>query len=142
MWLLLATPAQAQDYEPKTLPQCHIYFIDGKSICGYADVEDWKLVLKSDAELVHLRNKVRFMEEFQSNQEGQLQSLNRQLDLSAEQAAVLGAENTQLTKDLIALDKKYQDERVKPQWGSTVAWSIAGISTAALAGILLISVVD
>ena len=38
-----------------------------------------------------------------------------------------------LTGDFIALDKKYQDERVKPRIGSPVAWSITA-AVAALAG--------
>lgn len=137
--LLGAIPAWADDYEPKTFPNCHIYLVNGKTVCGYADINDWKLVLKSDAELVFLRNKVRFMEEYQSNLEAQLRSSGRQLELASQQAILLAGETDRLTEELVALDKKYQDERVKPRWGSWLAWSVAGVSTAALAGILLFS---
>lgn len=119
-----------------------MYMADGQSICGYANIEDWKLVLKADAELVLLRSKVRILEQREQQLTVQIQALEDQLDLSARQAGFLGEENARITRELIILDKKYQDERVKPRLGSPLAWSIAGVSTAALVGILLISAVD
>lgn len=114
-----------------------MYSVEGGTVCGYDDVEDWKLVLRSDAELVMLRGKVRVLEESETNLTLQVESLQEQVNLSQQQSAILSSENIRLTKELIALDKKYQEERVKPAWGSTLSWSIAGISTAALLGAII-----
>lgn len=112
------------------------------TVCGYLDIEDWKAVLKADAELVHLREVAKKEVERAANLALQVNSLQSQVATYASSQALLVARTDKLTKDLIALDKKYQDERVKPTWGSPVAWTIAAVSTSILAGVLINSAMD
>jgi hypothetical protein len=106
-------------------------------MCGYTDLEDWKLVLKADAELVSKRALLAKEKERTANLALQVGTLAGQVGKCAGNQEVLTERNSKLTQDLIKKDKLYQNERVKPRWGSPVAWTIAGLSTSVLAGIML-----
>ena len=128
------TPASADEsYEPKVIPKCSIYKVGGQEICGFT-FEEWKEVLRADAELVHVRN---LLEKEKTRTEllrEQIDAFKKQIEEYAKSQALLLERNEKLTADLISLDKKYQDERVKPRLGSPVAWTITAVAVAVLGG--------
>lgn len=120
-----------------------MYIIPGVgTVCGYTDIDDWKTILKVDAELVSNRTLLAKEKERTANLTLQVKTLEGQVGTCEDNQRVLVERSSKLTTDLIALDKKYQNERVKPRWGSPLAWTIAGVSTSILAGIFLKSVLD
>jgi len=94
-------------------------------------------VLKVDAELVHSRVQLRNEGERAAALTIQLTELKGQVGTYADSQSILVQRNGDLTKQLLDLDLKYQKERVKPTWGSPLAWTIAGVSTSLLAGVLI-----
>jgi hypothetical protein len=120
------------------LPNCTVYKIDiGGQVCGFENIDDWKLVLKADADLTDARAKLKNEQAVEADLIKQRDLLNVQLAAYADSQSILIARHNKLTDDLIALDKKYQEERVKPQWGNPIAWTIAAVSTAVLLGVVL-----
>ena len=107
---------------------CRIYSFpaDFNSIC-----------LQADAELVAKRELLAKEKERTANLTLQLGSLQGQVEAYAENQKVLVTRNDKLVIDLIECDRKYQNERVKPRWGSPVAWTIAAVASSVLAGVLL-----
>jgi hypothetical protein len=131
------TSARADEpYEPKVIPKCAIYRVGTIDICGFT-FEEWKKVLEADAELVHVRAELKNEERRSAGLALQVEALQEQVETYAKSQAVLIARNEKLLTDQIALDKKYQDERVKPRLGSPVAWSITTIAVAVLGGFVL-----
>lgn len=135
---LTSTVAFADDvYAPRVVPPCKVYKTSAGDVCGYLDIEDWKTVLRVDAELVHAREQLKIETELVALLTLQLTELKDQTAVYANSQSILVQRNSDLTKQLLDLDLKYQQERVKPSWGSPVAWTIAGVSTSILAGVLL-----
>lgn len=137
-------PAAADEpVRPANFPNCTKYQIAvGGLVCGYENIEDWKLVLRADAELTHVREQLK-------NEEVKDALLHVQLEQAVKEAAarsgaesILKTQNEKLTNDLIALDEKYQKERVKTVWGSPIAWGLAAVSTALLAGFVIHDVIN
>lgn len=112
------------------------------TICGYAVLEDWKAVLEADAELVLRREQAKKEAARADALDLQVKSLQDQVRTYARTQVMLVERTEKLTLDLIALDKKYQNERVRPSWGSPVAWTLAAVSTSLLAGMLLAELTD
>jgi hypothetical protein len=138
-----STPAFAEDvYTPKVVPSCKVYRTAAGEVCGFLDIADWKTVLKVDAEVVHLREQLRIEAERTANLTLQLTELKSQTTVYANSQSILVQRNGDLTKQLLDLDLKYQKERVKPTWGNPLAWTIAGVSTSILAGVLLAGVLN
>lgn len=137
-------PARADDvYQPKNFPTCKVYKVVGiGEVCGFLDIEDWKKVLAADAELVHAREKLKNEESKVLNLAELNKLLHVEVDAYAASQKLLVERNSKLTQDLIDLDKKYQGERVKPRFGSPVAWTIAGVSAAILVGFVSKSLLD
>jgi len=135
--------AHADEYTPFIIPPCTMYTVAGVGpVCGFADIEDWKRILRADAELVTAREQLKNHEAREANLIMQVRFLHDQVDLYAEQQKSLLAQTVKLTDDLIALDKKYQEERVKPRWGGIVAWTAAAVSTSLLVGVLVHAAVN
>ena len=109
-------------------------------VCGYASLDDYKKVLEADSELFYNREELRLERLRTVDLTKQVGFLQGQVDVLTRTQAVLLEADRKLTNDLIVLDKKYQDERVKPRWGTPVAWGVAGVSLAVLAGVLLAGV--
>ncbi|MBW2691046.1 MAG: hypothetical protein JRE57_00250 [Deltaproteobacteria bacterium] len=141
--VLGATPAFAEPkYEAKIIPKCTVYKTVGSGeICGYT-LDEWKGVLVVDAEFVVTKSKLKKELARSAILALQVDLVSGQLEVYASSQKALVAQTDKLTKDLIDLDKKYQDERVKPRWGSPVAWSLAAVSTAVLAGFLVRPLLD
>lgn len=140
--LVLGTTPAFADYEPVHLPQCKLYkTIDGQEVCGYS-LEGWKSALKVDAELVTTKFRLKKETERTGALSQQVTALREQVSVYAESQIVLVDRSNKLTQDIISLDKKYQTERVKPRFGSPVAWTLAAVSTSVLAGFAISSIVD
>jgi hypothetical protein len=144
VFALGATPAFADEptYEPVHLPKCTLYkTADGQEVCGYT-LEQWKGALRVDAELVHCKAELKKEKERSAYLAQQKTALQGQVSVYADSQKTLVDRNNQLTKDLIDLDKKYQYERVKPRWGSPVAWTVAAVATSVLAGFVVHDLID
>ena len=131
------TPAFADPVEPKIIPKCSL----AGDLCGYT-LGEWKLVLKADAELFHLRERLK--KELVRSSQLSVQNIALQGQVTAYKSNqdVLGQRNKELTEQLIELDRKYQNERVKPRWGDPLAWTAAGIATSLLAGFFIKDLLD
>lgn len=106
-------------------------------VCGYTSIDDVKAIYDLDSEVFALRQLVK---------EGEQRSVDLQVkvDALAGQNArlrvaldVVQDRNKDLERRYLELDKKYQDEAAEPRWGSPVAWTIAGLSLAALLGVVV-----
>jgi len=154
VFALGVTPAYADDlepaYTPRIVPQCKIpkgpngkdiTTITGEKVCAFT-LTEWGLVLEADAELYSIR--ILLVEEKKRTAalELQVNSFREQASVYASNQTLLVNRNTQLTNDLIDLDKKYQIERVKPRWGSPLAWTVAAVSTSVLAGFVVDRLID
>lgn len=141
---MTSTQARADDvYQPKNFLPCKVYRLaDGRDVCGFLDIGDWKKVLGADAELEHVRNQLKNEQARSAALAEQKSLMLGELSAFSSSQATLVAHSEKLTRDLIALDKKYQTERVKPRFGSPVAWTIAAVSTAILAGFVISSALD
>lgn len=139
MICLLPGVAQADEaYSPRIVPQCTVYKTKlDLQVCGYSQVDDWKLVLDADSELFAAREELKKKQELADNLTLQITNLEGQTAAYAKGMNALESRNAALTKQLIDLDEKYQQELVKPQWGNPLAWGIAGVSLSVLAGFLL-----
>jgi len=137
-FVLGATPALADPpVELKVLPKCNLHWIHGgMQGCVYT-LAQWKLVLKADAELFSKRILLDKEKERSAILEEQKIDLHKQVKLYTTNQDLLLVRNNKLTQDLIDLDKKYQNERVKPRWGSPIAWTVAAVSTGLLVGLLV-----
>jgi len=132
------TVARADDppYEPVIVPKCTLYRVGDKDVCGYS-FEEWKLVLLADAELVSTRKLLAKEKEKNSSLFLQVGDLKNVIDVYSGSQVLLITNNNKLTQDIIDLDKKYQDERVKPRLGSPLAWTITAAIGAMFGGYLL-----
>ena len=115
---------------------------DGRDVCGYvvkqADgtetLDEWREVLRVDAELVVLRETTRLQTEREGELQGQIGDLRAALVASGQGVSALKERNAELTKQLIERDRLYQNERVKPRWGGAIAWGTAAVLAATLVG--------
>jgi len=133
--LALTRPALA---EPTNIPDCTKYTLpDGRVVCGYVNIEDWKNVLRADAELTAGKDLLRLEREKVVELRSQIDSFRGQVAAYERALSVLKQRNRELTVDLLETDRKYQNERVKPKWGNPLAWATAGLAAAALGGYIL-----
>jgi hypothetical protein len=131
---------------PAIVPQCLVYRVPLGQVCGYlvatpdgaeaAGMEQWRDVLRADAELVATRESVRLLTQKADLLFGQTQDLLAAFTAMKTAVAALEGRNAQLMRDLIEKDRLYQNERVKPRFGSPLAWTTAAVLGAVLAGYL------
>ncbi len=114
---------------------------NGVDVCGYDNIDDWKKVLVVDLEVGHERDQLKNEQERSANLLQQKDLLQSEVDHYSSSQKILVEHENKLTQDLIDLDKKYQDERVKPRWGSPIAWTLAAVSTSILAGFVIYGLV-
>jgi hypothetical protein len=115
------------------IPHCEMRQIGNEIICDYT-IERWKEVLKADVELVYLRGRVKKEQQRSAELTLQNSALQGQVDAHEDTKGILVERNDKLVKDILDIDKKYQLERVKPRWGSPVAWTVAATAAALLIG--------
>jgi hypothetical protein len=139
-----ATPAFSNPPPPraKNIPECELVKTkDGREMCAYT-LEQWISVLKADSLISHHYVMIGKLEEKVTLLEGQKIDFQKQIRALTDNNKLLIQGNDKLRADFLALDKKYQYERVKPRWGSPVAWTVAAVSTAVLAGFVLKETLD
>jgi len=142
--VLGGTPAFANPPPPraKNIPECKLVTTkDGRELCAY-ELDEWVAVLKADALISHQYVILGKLEERVEILEEQKIDFQKQIAALTSNEALLIERNNKITQDLIDLDKKYQEERVRPRWGSPLAWTAAAVSTAVLAGFLIRDAVD
>jgi hypothetical protein len=132
--LCLASSALAQPkYVPEVIPKCDVRPQIG---CVYA-LEQVKALYKLDAEIVSLR-RINGLQAQKLDIQNQLIAANKQqLDLSLKNTALFHNRMNDLTKRLLETDRLYQESRVKPVWGSYIAWGVAIAVSAALTGYVI-----
>ncbi len=139
----LAATSAAEPYRPKVVPQCEIYDLaDGRAVCGYvveqADgtetLDQWKEVLRVDAELVVLRHQDGLRRRKLAELSVQASAAVAALAAAERALEVVERRNGDLTRQLIETDRKYQEERVKPRIGGGWGWAAAGLFAVGLAG--------
>lgn len=135
------TVAWADDppaYEPVYIPKCDIYTLrSGAEICGFEATVWFGKVLTVDAQLVHTVEQLKNEKARSAELSLQVEHLQEQHRLMGEINAKLKAYAVKEVEARIALDEKYQKERVKPRWGNPLAWTAAAVSAAILAGFVI-----
>ena len=122
-------------YKPRVVPECKVYKTkDGKEVCGYEGIELVKKLYAADAELFWLRKEILNRDQRQKMQDMQSADLRIAVDGFKKSSELCTTRSDTLTKELLATDLKYQKERVKPRWGTTLSWGTAGIAGALLVG--------
>lgn len=139
----LAATSAAEPYRPQVVPQCEVYDLaDGREVCGYvvkqADgtetLDQWKEVLRVDAELVVLRRADGLRRRKLAELSVQVSAAVVALAAAERALELVEDRNDDLTRQLIETDRKYQEERVKPRIGGGWAWAAAGLVAAGLVG--------
>lgn len=142
LYVLGVTPVYADPTEPVSFPKCKLVGSqDGVAICGYT-LDEYKLVLKADVELRMIRNVLAYERENIVLLTQQVTDIKSQLDLCIAGKSALSSRSEELTVQLIELDKKYQDARVRMSLESPIAWTIAAVSTSILAGVIVFEVIN
>lgn len=136
-----AEPNKPKPATPENFPSCRLVTLDdGFQACAYINLDDWKLVLAADRELTFHKLLDEKFDEKIDNLTLQIASLEGQVDSLESVQVLLADRNEELTRQLIECDRKLQDERSKPRWGNTLAWTVAGASTSVLFGVVLAGV--
>jgi hypothetical protein len=142
---ILTTSPRADEgaYKPRIVPSCKVYVVPGVGeVCGFVKLEDWKIVLDADSELFAKREELRLERLRTTDLTIQVEALDGQVKVYAGVQKFVVERNDKLFADLLSLDEKYQNERVKPRWGSPLAWGTAAVSLAVLGGFLLASAIN
>jgi len=138
---LICKTSFADPVVPENFPSCTVITLSaGIQACAFIDLEDWKLVLKADRELTFQRMMAKKMDERADNLSLQVATLEGQVAALENVQVLLADRNEELTRELIESDRLLQEERSKPQWGSTAAWTAFGVSTSVLLGFVLAGV--
>jgi len=142
---MLPSTAIAEDdvkREVEMLTECpNLIEDDGVEFCRLT-LDDWKKVLATNAVLT---NKTRLLhyEGIRSQElENQKTALQNSLEAMANSQKILADRVDKVTADLIATDKKYQNERVKPRLGSPLAWTITAAAVALTTGFVVKDALD
>lgn len=134
----LAPKANADEpppYTPKVLPECKVYkTASGKEVCGYDKIETIRELYARDAELVAHRETTEALNQVITVQRQQILDLKIAVEESDKAGKIHEDRSATLAKELIAKDKLYQDERVKPRWGTSLSWGAAAVMGAVLLG--------
>ena len=141
---MVPTSATADDYTLQIIPKCEVFNVGSIEVCGYQYKglpnpmdEDWNKVLAADAELFHLREKIKNEERRSAALAQQVRLLTSQGKIYAESQVVLVTRVDELTKDIIGMNLKYENERAKPRIGSPIAWTVAAVSASILVGFIV-----
>lgn len=134
--------AEAGPYQVQIVPACTRYvLLAGGEVCGYRDIEDWRTVARADAELVACRAQEEPERRRADLMAAQVADLRLAVEAERRAGEIQEADRSRLRADLIALDRKYQDERVKPRVGGGAAWAVSAGLAVGLAVATTIAVV-
>lgn len=132
-----ATSAHADPpIEPATFPGCEVVALDGKDVCVYRDLEDYKLVLLADVELQERRAAAPLLEAQVLDLRTAVAALERANAAELEARHAFEERANELTERLKATNLAYEQERVKPRLGSLTGWIVAG-ALGVVAGVVL-----
>jgi len=106
----------------------------GIEACGYTSLDDVQALYRADAELVRCRATEALHTEQIALLDDQIEAYRAVVTQRAVAVTALKERNAELFSELMARDKLYQTERVKPRWGGTVAWTTAAALAAELLG--------
>lgn len=145
VFVLGATPAYAEDVEPgvELVTDCEMIPLKdrAKDLCGVT-LDEWKRILKTNASYIS-KTKLLQYERLRTNLlEEQKSALQKSLDAMANSQRILTERVDKLTVDHIELDRKYQNERVKPRLGNPIAWTISAAAVALATGLIVKDVLD
>ena len=128
-------PTQEPPLRTTIIPQCKVYTLDdGREVCGWMTIDEIRAAYHADNELVLCRDKTAAQAGKLHALEVEAFSLRKAVQIEEEAKALVLKRNKELTDDLIEMNRKYEDERAKPRWGSPVAWATAAVLGAALLG--------
>lgn len=145
VFVLGATPAYADDPTPppdvELVTDCEMIPHEGKDYCGLT-LEQWKRILKTNTGYISKTRLLRYERLKTSSLENQKTALQISLEALADSQKVLTERVDKLTVELIATDKKYQQERVKPRLGDPLAWTVAAAAVSVLVGFVTYKALD
>lgn len=143
VFALGVTPAYADDLKLdfELVTDCEMVPHRGKDLCGLT-LPEWQRILKTNLTLESRSKLLGYEQDKNKALYDQRDALRIQLKAAEDKEALLLADEKKLRKDIVALDKKYQYERVRPRWGNPIAWTIAAASSVALVGLLVYKSVD
>jgi hypothetical protein len=111
-------------------------------ICGYKDLSDVQALYALDAEISFRRKKADLEAARIEELKTVSSNLTEAVGAQRRATAIVADRNTELTRQLIETDRKYQKERVKPRWGNPLAWGLAASLGAGLLGVLGHELID
>lgn len=144
VFVLGVTPAYADDdvqREVELVTDCEMIPHKGEDFCGLT-LEEWKRVLKTNATYTSKARLLHYEQLRTSSLENQKSALQISLEALADSQGVLTERVDKLTVELIATDKKYQQERVKPRLGDPLAWTVAAAAVSVLVGFVAYKALD
>jgi len=135
--LLSSTALAEPKYVPTVIPSCTIMNIKpGEKGCVYS-LEQVKELYKADAELSAARKEIPLLQQKEALQRSVISKMDEQLKLSLLNVKLFKDRNQELTEKLISTDKELQYEKVKPRWGSYIAWGTVAIVASAFTGYII-----
>lgn len=128
----ISIPVLAQPYVPQNIPKCEVTTAG----CVYT-LEQVKKLYKTDSRLTKeiATNKAKALQIKQL--EKAIANLKKQVTLALENARTFNKRVGELTKLYIDTDKKYQECRVKPKYGSYIAWGTVVLISAGCTGYII-----
>ena len=134
--------AIADDNKVEALEECpRLVESNGIEYCQLS-LEDWKTVLRVGVSLeatsVLLEREKTKVEALET----QKTALQKSLAAMADSQKILVVRVDKLTDDHNELDKKYQNERVKPRLGNPLAWTITAAAVALVTGFIVKEALD
>ena len=141
---LSATSAAAADpVAPQIVPQCRTYALaDGRTVCGYVvaladgteQLDQWRDVLRADAELAELRVAVDLQRRRAAELAAAVVDVSSAVEACRLARAVYERRVGELTDYALERDRLYQEERIKPRIGGRWGWYAAGAVALAFGG--------
>lgn len=145
VFVLGATPAYAEDIDlgVELVTDCETIPLKDskKDLCGVT-LGEWKRILKTNAAYTSKTKLLQYERLKTSLLEQQKSALQKSLDVMADSQRILTKRVDKLTVDHIKLDRKYQNERVKPRLGNPIAWTISAVAVALATGLIVKDVLD
>lgn len=135
--VLFPSGLRSEPYTPKNLPRCTVSTLkSGKTACAYT-LEQVKAVYDADSRLTECVKVSELTKKKLFNTESIVSKLKKQVTLSSGSVTALEKRQKELTKLLLKTDLALQRERVKPRWGSYIAWGVTVAVSAAFAGYVI-----
>lgn len=131
----VADETPAAEYKPQVVPECKVYKTKAHGeVCGYSTIEEVRALYAADSELADFRMQEPVIALQLKLKTDQVTDLKLATDAATRSGAIWEGRSKALSEQLVALDLKYQKERVKPRWGTWLSWGTAGVLGAAALG--------